>query len=116
MAKYFELYFLGDVLDDVRLRNKVLQTLVLDTDTSPCPQTVTRIWEKTPADSPGRRVVVDRVILRSNRSILTARMTEYPESFVQQVAIKSLQEVPTMEKEAFEARLSSYLESVEQED
>jgi hypothetical protein len=43
-------------------------------------------------------------------------MTEYPESFVQQVAVALLQEVPTQNREIFTAKLPSYLEPVEQED
>lgn len=116
VAKYFELYFLSDVLDDVRLRNEVLQTLVLDTHHFPCPQTITRVWAKTPAGSPARRMLVDRAVLRSKRSSLAAKMTDYPESFVQQVAIKLLKEVPTQNIEVFKAKIPSYLEPVELED
>lgn len=116
VAKYLELYILGDVLDDVRLRNKVLQTLVLDTKTALYPQTVARVWEKTPDNSPVRRMFVDRAVLRTSCKYFSAYMTEYPESFVQQVAVALLQEVPTQNREIFTAKLPSYLEPVEQED
>lgn len=112
MAKYLELYLLSDILDDIRLRNKVLQTLVLNTATTPCPQTMARVWEKTPEDSPVRRMLVDRATLRTKRTYLLANLTEYPEDFVQQVALKLLQEVPTKDKEVFEAKLPLYSEPV----
>jgi hypothetical protein len=48
VAKCLELYILGDVLDDIRLRNKVLQTLALDIRNIIFPEIVVRAWEKTP--------------------------------------------------------------------
>lgn len=116
VAKHLELYFLGDVLDDVRLRNKVMQILVLDTDNAPCLQTIARVWEKTPEDSPVRRMIVDRAVLRTKRENLIANMTRYPANFVQHVAVKLLQEVSTKEKEVFQAKLPSYLVPVEKVD
>jgi hypothetical protein len=51
-AKYLELYILGDVLDDVRLRNKAIQTLIMDTVCYPRASTTRRVWDKTPETSP----------------------------------------------------------------
>lgn len=113
VAKYLELYFLGDVLDDVHLRNKVLQTLVLSADNMLHVQTVQRVWEKTPNNSPVRRMMVNRATLRGQRTTLQDRLTEFPEGFVQQVAAALLQEVPTQGTEVFRAKLPSYFEPVE---
>jgi hypothetical protein len=114
VAKYLELYFLGDVLDDVRLRNKVLQTLVLGADNMLHVQTVQRVWEKTPNNSPVRRMMVDRATLRGQRTHLLENLTKFPEDFVQQVAAALLREVPTKDQEVFKEKLPSYLEPVKE--
>ena len=112
VAKYVELYLLGDVLDDVRLRNKVLQTLVLDTETMPRLETVQRVWKKTPHNSPIRRMIVECAAWRVNRPYLQSKLTEYPEDFVQRVAAILLCEVPIKSQTLFTARLPAYLEPV----
>ena len=56
---------------------------------------------------------MDRAILRTRRDYLIANMARQPESFVQQVAVKLLQEVPGQNSEVFEAKIPSYLEPVE---
>lgn len=56
---------------------------------------------------------MDRAALRTKRENLNANMTRYPANFVQQVAVKLLQEAPTKPCEVFEAKLPSYLEPVE---
>lgn len=116
VAKYLELCFLGDVLDDVHLRNKVLQTLVLGADNMLHVQTVQRVWEKTPNNSPVRRMMVDRATLRGQRTHLLENLNKFPEDFVQQVTAALLKEVPTKDQESFTARLPSYLEPVEMVD
>ena len=115
IAQYLELYLLGDVLDDISLRNKVLQTIVLDTRGAPNPRTVVRAWEKTPFNSPVRRMLVDHAVLRTQRAYLADNLTRYPEGFVQQVAIASLQQVPTKNRDVYREKLNSYLEPAEQE-
>lgn len=115
-AKYLELYFLGDAFDDIRLRNRVLETLVLAISNVIFSSIVTRVWEKTPDTSPVRRMILDRAYLLGKRSYLLRHLTEYPEDFVQQVAAKLLQEVRTKDKEIFRGRLPSYLEPVENSD
>ena len=112
-AKYFELYFLGDAFDDIRLRNRVSETIVLDIRDTLSPSIVTRVWEKTPDSSPARRMIVDRAYLRGKRTFLLDNLTKFPQDFVQQVAAVLLQEVPTKEKDVFTAKLPSYLEPLE---
>ena len=115
IAQYFELYLLGDVLNDISLRNTVLQTIVLDTRGAPNPKTVVRMWEKTPFNSPLRRMLVDHAVLREERAYLVDNLTRYPEGFVQQVAIASLQQVPIKNRDVYKEKLPSYLEPAEQE-
>lgn len=58
---------------------------------------------------------MDRAVLRTRRKYLVANMAQYPESFVQQVAVKLLQEVPTQNNEVFKTKIPSYMEPVEYE-
>lgn len=113
VARYVELYLLGDALDDVHLRNRVMKTLVLDTTTVPCLQTVHRVWEHTPDSSLIRKMILDRAISRTKRAYLVDNLTQHPETFVQQVALTLLQGAQKLSREAFEAKLPSYLEPVE---
>lgn len=112
VAMYFELYLLGDSLDDIRLRNKVLQTLVLDTESLPRPETVRQVWKNTLESSLVRRMMVDRVTIRVRRTYLLENPAKYLQGFVQQVAAALLQEVPKMDQEVF-MKLPPYLELVE---
>jgi hypothetical protein len=116
VAKCLELYILGDVLDDIRLRNKVLQTLALDIRDIIFPEIEGRAWEKTPENSPMRRMMVDRAMMRGKRSYLLGKLDKYPEDFVQRFAAELLQEVPIKDKKIFDAKLPSYLETLEEVD
>lgn len=112
-VRYIELYLVGDVLDDLLLRNKVIRLLVTDTSVLPHPDIVGRVWRKTPENSPIRRMLVDRATIRTKRDFLNNNLGSYPEGFVLQVALSLLQEVPAKGKELLEAKLSSYLEPME---
>lgn len=116
LAKYLELYLLSDALDDIRLRNKALQMLVLDTERFPCPKSVQRVWAKTPDNSPLRKMLVDRAMLRTRRDYIIERLSKLPEDFVRQIAASLLQAPPIPARKVFEAKLTSYLEPVEKED
>jgi hypothetical protein len=116
VAMHLELYLLGDVLDDVLLRNKAIRLPVMDASILPRANTVRRVWEKTPENSPVRRLLVDRAIIRTRREFLTGNLIHYPAGFVLQVAVSLLQEVPSKGKLLLEAKLPSYLEPVEEAD
>jgi hypothetical protein len=112
IIRHLELYILGDVLDDVRLRNSVLRTLVTKIQSLGSPEGLKLVWEKMPDNAPIRRMLVDRATLRTRQDYLIENVAQYPESFVQQVTATLLQGVPGRSKEVFEARLPSYLETV----
>jgi hypothetical protein len=113
VVRYLELYLVGDALDDLLLRNKVIRLLVMDTSVLPRPSIVERVWKKTPESSPIRKVLVDRATIRTKRDFLTSNLVHFPRGFVLQVAVSLLQEVPAKGKELLEAKLPSYLEPVE---
>jgi hypothetical protein len=114
LAKHVSLYMLGDVIDDVRLRNKAMQGLVKDTGRIPLAHLATSIWEKTPANSPIRKMIVDRATLRTPRAFLTQNLSTYPVDFIVQLANSLAGKVLIASKEAFEGGLPSYLEPTEQ--
>jgi hypothetical protein len=112
-TKLIHLYILGDVLDDVHLRNRVMEILVCETPGFPSPRTLERVWEKTPENSLLRKMLVSRATLRACREGLARHMSELPEGFVRQLAMSLLQRVPFESRRVFEAELPSYLEPVE---
>lgn len=114
VAKYVELYLLGDRLDDIGLRNKTMRTLVLETHATARPITANRVWDNTPGNSPIRRMIVDRAIALAPRTLLACSLTKYPKEFVEQVAQLLLQDTPTKDREHFNEKLASYLEQVQE--
>lgn len=112
-AKLVEMYILGDALDDVRLRNRVIQTLVLETKVLPNSKTIKRIWENTLDGSHIRKMIVRRAVLRTERAPLANALKDYPADLVLQLAGSLLELVPEKDKKSFEQELPSYLELVE---
>ena len=116
VAKAIELYLLADKLDDIHLRNKTVEMLVLDSSRLPRPSTAHRVWMNTHEKSPLRRVIIDRATMLTKRAFLAQSLTKYPEDFIQQVALSLLEDSPTKGKENFVAKLPSYLEQVPEND
>jgi hypothetical protein len=112
-ARHFELYLLDDILDDVRLRNKAIKILVKDSTSFPSASVTSRVWDKTPENSPIRKMLVDRATLRTDRKWLTRYLARYPAEFTVQVAAKLLEVVPVKDQQCFEEKLSAYQEAIE---
>jgi len=112
VAKYVELYLVGDAVGDVRVRYKVTQIMVRDMTLDPPICAITRLWDKTPGNSPIRKMIVRRAILRTPREFISSNLTKYLEDLVQQLAASLVQLVPTKDKEIFVKELPSYLEPV----
>lgn len=108
VAKLLELYILGDALDDIHLRNRVLQILVLETTVLPHAETVKRVWEKTPEHSSIRKMIVRRAVLRTDRADLMEDLKNFTADFVLQVAVSLLGLVPAKEKKSFEEELHTW--------
>ena len=108
-----KLYLLADVLDDIKLRNKTLMALSsyasID-QTIPGSGSISYLWDRTTSNSPLRRWVVDATILKLDRPSFERTITRFPAEFVQQAALKLLQQTPVATTEAFNANLREHIE------
>ena len=111
------LYLLGDRLDDIKLRNKTLKALHSYASIDkrhPGARTVTEIWHGTPPSSLLRKWVVDVTISKLKRTSFENSLTSYPSEFVQELALKALQQIPTISSKEFQAKLPLYVEADEE--
>lgn len=93
-----DVYLLGDVLGDVKLRNQAMQ--LLNTHVSewkiPSIPSICKIFENTPANSKLRDWAVDITIMRQSRQRFSQATAYYPAEFLSQIAVKLLHEVPVV--------------------
>jgi hypothetical protein len=112
-----ELYLLGDILDDICFRNKMMDVLVChDLKRVPSTNTLRELWKRTPPTSPLRKMYIDRFILRVNREGFAQNLKGYPQELVQEIALSSLKRLETKTLKAFTAELVSFLEPVPEDD
>lgn len=112
VANCIELYLLGDKLDDIGLRDKTMETLVLNSNSTSRSVTVHRVWSSTPENAPIRRMIVDRAIALTKRDYFAQHLEEYPAEFIKQIALSLFQDTPTKTRKVFKAKLPCYLEQV----
>lgn len=115
-SKYYELYILGDVLDDIGLRNMTMCKLALDERTVPTSGTAHRIWKKTPESSHLRRMLVDRIAMLPGRAYVTDYLALYPADLIVQVAVSLAQDATIERKNVFVAKMPSYSEKAKESD
>jgi len=111
-----ELYILGDILDDMKLRNRTLHLLneLLWKNTALlCPELCQLVWEHTPSTSPLRKWTVDAYVTLFGQNILKQHGSSYPADFVLQVAIKAmgLMKDEVTDKAGMYERMKTYMES-----
>jgi hypothetical protein len=112
-----ELYLLGDVLDDIRFRNKLMETLAcVDLPYFPQPTTLCMLWNRTPPTSVIRKMYVEKFILAASRESMTKNIGEYPAELVQQIAVHSLYRIETVTRKLFDTKMASFLEPVSEDD
>lgn len=111
------IYIVGDILDDVKLRNsatRLLNALVIAQGFF-CPRVIRLIWENTTTPSALRQWTVDTAILAINRKDFARNAARYPAEFMSAMALEALQHVAPItrnERERGFARLlPNYLES-----
>jgi hypothetical protein len=109
-----DLYLLGDVLDDVKFRNKAMQHLITHAAENQQPgfKTICHIWKNTPTSSILRRWTVDLAIMNLKRDYFVEHAEDYPAEFVLQIATKLLQQTKPSGRKKLKEMSSSpeYLE------
>lgn len=111
------IYIVGDVLDDVKLRNsatRLLNALVIAQGFF-CPRVIRLIWANTAPSSSLRKWTVNTAILAMDRKDFAKNTARYPAEFMSAMALKALQHIPPSalnERERnFTRLLPKYLES-----
>ena len=111
-----KIYIVGDVLDDVKLRNsatRLLNALVVAQGFF-CPRVIRLIWENTTTSSLLRKWTVETAVLAMNRKDFAKNATRFPAEFMSAMALEALQHVPPIlrnERERdFTRLLPNYLE------
>lgn len=103
------LYLLGDILDDLVLRDEAMKTMV----TKPMASDgalVGQIWDSTTLGSRLRQMIVDAIIMGGTRNKQPGDLSNYPKELLQTLTVSLLGRVPTVSKEKFVAGLGAYLE------
>jgi hypothetical protein len=110
-----DLYLLGDILDDLLLRNTAMRSLVIHIpgwSVIPSVGLVNHIWASTPAGSPLRQVIIDIIVKRVGRANLERCVTvDHPAEFLHDMAVVLLKQVPTVSAERFISGMNGYLEA-----
>lgn len=111
-----EMYLLGDVFDDVKLRNETLRMLVRNVKTSarfPNPEQCHVVWEHTSSYSSIRKCIVDCLVSLLAPDELQKHAAEFPTDLVLQVAMVLMRryaETEAVNVKALEKRLETYTE------
>jgi hypothetical protein len=108
---YLSMYILGDVLDDYQLRNTAMEHLIesLPFTPQPSPDAVWDIYERTPAGSPLRKLLVDQRIGTGDRDEFAKDVEVFPAEFVQELAVSLMSKTPIVTPEEFVLGLKSSL-------
>lgn len=113
-----ELYLLGDVLKDVKLRNKAL--LLLSTHFKKWGLDINfrqfhTIWEHTASDSSIRKMIVDYFVTKESATVLKQHNAELPADFAFQAALMLMDRYAKKDEpvdmKALDERVESYMEA-----
>jgi hypothetical protein len=109
----FDLFLLGDMVDDRDVRNKVMDALQANnrkTLTSPSPSDIRYVWENTSEGSMLRKWVLDLYVLRS-KPYFANHVAQLPSELVMQIAAKLMEQTTCITPEAFLAKSQEYQEA-----
>lgn len=107
------LYVLGDILDDIRLRNTALKALTSYACVElkhPSVDSICWAWSNTPPHSLFRKWIVDATFFQLRREQFAERISDYPAEMVQLIALESIQRFRVLESNELRARLMEYVE------
>ena len=114
--QHLKLYMLGNMLQDVRLRNKVIEAFI-DAYVAPSPVMlpgptgVTYIYENTAQPAPMRRLLGHVTLSRVSREALEKNVSKYPRELVDSLAVSAAQKVATTSVGAFNEKRANYPEA-----
>jgi hypothetical protein len=117
LDKGVELYLLGDFLNDIRFRNKMMEKLAShDLLRVPSLSQLGKLWEHTTPNSPLRKMFVEDFIMRMSRKDFTDSHKSYPVRLLQDIAVAALTRITPGTTELFHSKLPSFLEPVSEDD
>jgi hypothetical protein len=108
-----ELYLLGDVLDDLQLRNAAMRAWVLKTkiwNIQPATSVINQVWDSTLPGSLFRKMIVDHTIMRFDRGGFEQLSEHYPKDLLHSIAVALMKKIPTVNADTFVAGVNGYLE------
>lgn len=108
-----DLYLLGDVLDDIKLRNNTMRSLVAEIKAKmlhPRISVIKQIWDSTPSRSLLRKMIVDATVMCYNRDTFEKDIADYEKEVLEAVAVALIQKVPIVGCDKFVDGLEGYLE------
>lgn len=107
-----ELDLFGDTFEDVKLRSETLRafdTYVTRDKVRSSVRMVQVIWDHASPSLPIRKWLLDAVVMRFSRADLKRNVAEYPEEFVQAIAVKLMEERPPTTREALYRKFPRFL-------
>jgi hypothetical protein len=107
-----DLYILGDVLDDICLRNKMMEIQACHDRQIPKVRTLNRLWKLTPPNSLIKKMYIEKLVQCVSREAFAKNLSHYPVELVQGVALSSLKRLETKNVKDFNAELDTFLELV----
>lgn len=109
---HMQLYVLGDMLQDIRLRNRVLIVLAVKFRSWRCRlhiSTLTYVWKNTVANASLRSLLKDRLIMCGVRESFKKNISRYPAELVQEVAATMLGQAKCMREYEAGMKVGGYL-------
>lgn len=118
LTELIELYLLGDILDDVKLRNMTIRLLasqVATTDWIAGCGDYDLIWEHTTPNSSLRRWALDTLVALLSAEELENNVAKYPADLTQQIAVKLAHQRSNrmISNDEYISKSQEYMESVD---
>lgn len=106
----FQLWILGDYLDDQRLRYSAMRHLVQEARGWPDPEVICEAWECSPPHSLLRSLIIERLVHRVCQQDFYEGIKKYPSELVLNLAAQSKFHVATMDRDAFVSRWKGFIQ------
>lgn len=111
------LYLVGDFLDDVHLRNHIMEALFIHRlGYLPHVKMLKNLWARTTPASLLRKIFVEKIVVCGSRETFAMNISKYPAELVQEVALSSLTRLGTKDAATSSSKLESFLEPVPEDE